>query len=187
MLPPTPDDVLSYWRWYCECVLWPAAPRRFAECWRRIESCDALILLAESAAYDLRFRHALLFYIIETLHTARWRPVLYAPHGEVAPRRVGRPASGRELTLAVLDLLVNAVMGPVPRPTARGVRPRHWLVTATIAAEVFGWTSDRVALRNRVNRFLRKNRPLVHAEFMRVGERALYLASAKFRASLTPV
>ena len=62
-MQPDHDDVLTYWRWYCEIKLWPSAPKTFQAFWTKAESCGLLKVFCENQQYETKWKDALVYYL----------------------------------------------------------------------------------------------------------------------------
>jgi hypothetical protein len=146
MTPTNSNDVLAYWRWYYESVLWPAAPKKFLAFWRLVETSKIFQLICSHQDYDLKWRHALAYHLGEMWFAADHRGKL-------------RKSWDVEQGLCVLHLIIAYLLGPTDK---KGDHSKRWKVSSAVLKDFFPSESPssvkRENLRTRVNAYLHENR-----------------------------
>ncbi|MCH8040482.1 MAG: hypothetical protein IH977_09065 [Nitrospinae bacterium] len=186
-VPPDPNEVLPYWRWYYEVVLWPAAPKTFQAFWKKVESCGLLKVHCETLIYGTEWKHALLYHLGEMWSIGSKRGRLEPEVLETNKR--GRPKQLQAIAwnLGVLDLIVHGLLGPTDlrrRPS------KHWKLSVNLLKHFFPekWeaTWNRANLKASVNLYLRKHRlsDSLYNELLTVLSRSTYLTSDKYRQDM---
>lgn len=185
--PPNPDDVLAYWRWFYERIMWPAAPKRFQQFWRSVESCEILQLLCTPGVYDPVWLHALIYHLGEMWQAAKDKPKTQRTGRKGRPQhlRSSEPMEDPLLRLCILDLIVMGLLGSTDVKGRPPKHTKHWKVSADLLQyffpEKYHDTWDRTNLKGSVNQHLREHRRLVLEGFTRVDKRVSSLISDEYR------
>jgi hypothetical protein len=113
-VPPDPELVKTYWQWWHEVIMWPAAPRTFRTFWEKVEASTVLDLWCTHSSFERKWLHALLYHLGQMWSGGRKRMDL----DEDILRGV-----------CVLDLIVQ---GLLPAENAQGHPVENWERSALI-------------------------------------------------------